>query len=344
MKNANFTICDQTVHPGESVTFALPLPDVFSCAQMYMPIRIIHGKQRGPCLVVTAAMHGDEVNGTEIINRLLDQKAIKSLKGTLITVPILNVFAFINKSRYLPNGTLLDDFFPGSDTGNRAERLAHLFTTEVLTHADYCIDLQTGCLNQSNLPQIHIDNNHPKEVELAQAFGTPVINQINEESGSLRQTADDMDIPFLVYEAGEAMRFDEQAIKLGVTGLLNIMRHIEMLPKPQKKRSKKSPSFFVKGSEWLRSPCSGICQTEVVLGQQVANGEKIGVIKDPFGANAPAKITAPADGVVVGMNNLPLVEEGADLFEVACFEQLSKAASHLESWQDKTEKRLKDID
>ena len=154
MKNSDITICNETIHSGEQASLALPLPELFSCAPMYMPIKVIHGKQAGPCLLVIAAMHGNELNGAEIINRLLQSKGISELKGTLIAVPIMNVYGFINKTRAMPGGATLGTSFPGSPHGSHAARLAHLFCSEIFSLADYCIDLQTGWLNHSNLPQI----------------------------------------------------------------------------------------------------------------------------------------------------------------------------------------------
>ena len=144
MKASNLKICNETIHPGENLSLALPLPELFSCAPLYMPIKVNHGKNEGPCLLVIAAMHGNELNGTEIINRLLNSSKIKKLNGTLITIPVLNVYGLINRSQFLPGGIDLDTCFPGSKTGTHAARMAHIFTSEILKKADYCIDLQTG--------------------------------------------------------------------------------------------------------------------------------------------------------------------------------------------------------
>lgn len=340
MKNTNLTISNETIHPGEQVSLALPLPELFSCAPMYMPIKVVHGKQAGPCLLVIAAMHGNELNGAEIINRLLQLNHIKNLKGTLITVPIMNVYGFINKARTLPGGVALSASFPGSAQGTHAARLAHLFCTQIFSLADYCIDLQTGWLNHSNLPQIFITDENEKELELARAFDAPVISELVPPKGSLRAHADKVSKPYLMYEAGEAMRFDETSIRIGVKGINNVMRHIGMLPPSNKTRSTQQTSFLMRDSRWVRSPTSGISRSNIKLGQPVKSGDQLAVITDPFGTGSDVAVLAPFDGVVVSVNNLPLVYEGVSLFQLASFERLSLAATHIEDWVDGSEQQL----
>ncbi len=337
MKNRNITICNEIIHPGEKVSLALPLPELFSCAPMYMPIKVVHGKQPGPCLLVIAAMHGNELNGAEIINRLLQSSNIKKLKGTLIAVPIMNVYGFINKTRTLPGGTSLGTNFPGSPHGSHAARLAHIFCSEIFPIADYCIDLQTGWLNHSNLPQVFATDDNQKELELAHAFGAPVISELSAQKGSLRAHANKEKTPYLVYEAGEAMRFDESSIRIGVKGIINVMCNISILPSPNKANSMKRESFLTRDTRWVRSPTSGISHSSTKLGQQVKKGELLTIIKDPFGSGSDVPVLAPFDGIVVSINNLPLVYEGVALFQLAAFERLSLAATHIEDWIDDSE-------
>jgi uncharacterized protein len=337
MKNDNISICNEVIHPGEQASLALPLPELFSCAPMYMPIKVLHGKQAGPCMLIIAAMHGNELNGAEIINRLLQSSSIKKLKGTLIAVPIMNVYGFINKTRTLPGGSMLSSNFPGSSHGSHAARLAHLFCSEIFTLADYCVDLQTGWINHSNLPQIFVGENSEKELELARAFAAPVVSEMPPQKGSLRTHAKKQKTPYIVYEAGEAMRFDEASIRIGTKGVINVMRHIDMLPAPSKPSPNKQKSFLMRDTRWIRSPTSGINYSTTKLGQQVKKGELLSVIKDPFGAGPDVPVSAPFDGIVVSVNNLPLVYEGISLFQLAAFERLSLAATHIEDWIDESD-------
>lgn len=334
MKNSNLQICNATIHPGETISLALPLPELFSCAPLYMPIKVIHGKQAGPCLLVIAAMHGNEINGTEIINKLLKTKTLNKLKGTLIMVPVLNVYGLINRSRYLPSGINLNRCFPGSKKGTHAARVAHLFIDEIFDKADYCIDLQTGFINYSNLPQIYINYQDEKAKQLATSFNAPVISELEQNNGSLGKYATKKKIPYLLYEAGEAMRFDPQSIKVGVKGILNVMRSLEMLSHKAENKTKPFKSYFASNNIWVRASSSGLSHSLFALGQYVTKGETLSVIHDPFGAADPVTITSPEDAVIVGQNNLPLVHEGEELFQLAVFKSMEETANKLEAWHE----------
>ncbi len=333
MKNKPFNFCETIIQPGETASLALPLPEMFSCAPMYMPIKIINGKQDGPTLLVMAAMHGNELNGTEIINRLINAPQLKNIKGRLILVPILNVHGFINRTRTLPGGASLNKCFPGSLEGSHASRLADLIVNQVVCHADYCIDLQTGHLNYTNLPHIYIGQSNDQEKTLADSFSAPVVSSIPAEEGSLREVAESKSIPYLTYEAGEAMRFDENSIKVGFKGVMNVMREINMLS-AAKTLHKPTPTFLTKDSEWVRSPTSGINHSHIQLGQKVRKNDTLSLIKDPFGSGSDVKMKAPSDGIVVGVNNLPLVHEGSAIYQIAYFEKHNLAASHFEDWEE----------
>lgn len=341
MKNTQLQFCNETVHPGERLSLALPLPEFFSSAPLYMPINIVHGKQAGPCLLVTAAMHGNELNGTEIINRLLNSSALKRLQGTLIAVPVMNIYGLMNRSRYLPGGIELDRSFPGMKNGTYASRIAHIFTKEVFSKADACIDLQTGSLNYSNLPQVYVTADDAKSKALAHDFGAPVISTMPREKGMLRTYAFKQEKPFLLYEAGEAMRFDEYAIKVGLKGILKAMRKLGMLPETtakipntKKNNPKKTTPFFAEKNIWSRAPKSGISYTSHQLGQLVKKGERLCVIRDPFGATDDIYVNSPEEAVIVGKNNLPLVHEGEGLFQLAIFPKMGQAATGLEDWEE----------
>ncbi len=336
MKNSSMQICNETIHPGENITLALPLPELFSCAPLYMPIKVIHGKQAGPCLLITAAMHGNELNGTEIINRLLSMASVQKLKGTLLAIPVLNVYGLINRSRYLPGGIELDRCFPGSESGTHAARMAHTFTQEIFSKADACIDLQTGFINHTNLPQVYVNFDDKKSRHLATAFNAPVISKIKNEVGALRTLAHKESKPFLLYEAGEAMRFDEHAIKVGLKGVLNVMKSLDMLSTKPKQKEAQLQSFFAEKNIWVRASTSGISHTQYALGQSIKKGETLCVIKDPFGASSDVAVKSPEDAIIVGMNNLPLVHEGEALFQLAIFSKMKHAAEHLEEWEEKS--------
>lgn len=306
---------------------------------MYMPIKVVHGKKAGPTILVIAAMHGNEINGTDIVNRLLNLPALKRLSGTLIAVPVLNVYGLINRSRYLPGNIDIDTCFPGSEIGSNASRLAHIFKTEIFDKADYCIDLQTGPINHSNLPQLFIDFSDSKAKELAESFNTPVALDSKCTPGSLRSVAKEQGISYLTYEAGEAMRFDSHTIKIGLQGIVNVMRKLQMLPEKHSKKDTQSKTYFAEKHIWIHSPASGISYSKCKLGQFVKRNETLSTVKDPFGVSHNTDIKSPHDGVIVGMNNLPLVHEGEGVFQVAAFTEMRKTANELEEWQENIEEQ-----
>lgn len=332
-KNKALTLCNETIHPGEQLKLALPLPEIYSCAPLYMPIKIINGKLEGPCVLVIAAMNGNEINGTEIINRIYNYKNIKQLRGTLIMIPVMNVYGLMTKSPFLPGGIEFSTCFPGSENGNLGSRMAHLFTQEIFSKADICINLQTGSLNYFNLPQVYVDLDDEKSKNLALLFNAPVISNDPPEKGTLKAYATKQHIPYLRYEAGEAQRFDEYAIKSGLRGLMNILQGIGMLP-TKKKNEHNSKSFIAEKNIWVRSTTSGISHSKLKLGQQVREKDTLCIIKDPFDTTPPTEIKSPEDAIIVGMNNLPLVHEGEGLYQLATFPKMGQAVSAFESWHD----------
>lgn len=340
MKNKAVKFFDATVHPGEQASLALPLPEMFTCAPMYMPIKVIHGKEAGPTVLIIAAMHGNEVNGTEIINKLRKKSELSELKGTLIMIPVMNVYGMTHRSRYMPDGAELDRSFPGSESGSHAARLTNLFTAEVLDKADYCIDLQTGALNHSNLPQIFADLSSTATSELAKAFATPVISNANIEEGSLRKVCQERSIPLLVYEAGEAMRFDQQAIEIGVRGVMNVLNTLGMLE--QETNGSANEPVITRRSGWIRSPKSGIAKEVVGLGQKVSKNQKIAVIQDPFGAGDDTPVVSPKEGIIVSINNQPLIHEGEALFHLAMMPEVEEAETTIQEWQEQQEGQMQE--
>ena len=211
-KNKAITIGGVEVKPGTRASINVPIADLYTGTSLSMPVKVFCGKSAGPVLFVSAAVHGDELNGVEVIRRLQIQKALRSVRGTLITVPVVNVHGFLNQSRYLPDRRDLNRSFPGSAKGSIASRTAHTFLNEIVKKAEYGIDLHTGAINRSNLPQIRANLDDAKTEELARVFGAPVILNASIRDGSLRSCAADRGFPMLVYEAGEALRFDSRRL------------------------------------------------------------------------------------------------------------------------------------
>lgn len=280
-----------------------------------MPVHVIHGKQAGPVLFVTAAIHGDEINGIEIIRRLLNIKSLQRLTGTLIAVPVVNVYGFVSQSRYLPDRRDLNRSFPGSERGSMAARLADTLMTEIIDKCTHGIDFHTAAAGRTNLPQVRADlASNPGLFELANAFAPPIILDASNRSGTLRATVRDK--PVLLYEAGEALRFDEAAIRTGVQGALRVMRYLKMLPQLKRNAESIPDTRVSRDSVWMRASQSGIVRSRVPLGSMVKAGDVLGLIADPFG-ESEEEIRSSIEGVIIGQTNLPLVHEGDALFHVA---------------------------
>jgi len=331
-KNQPITIGGTTVKPGELASINVPIVDLYTGTSLSMLVKVINGRRPGPVLFVCAAIHGDELNGVEVIRQLLKRKSLRSIRGTLIAVPVVNVHGFLDQSRYLPDRRDLNRSFPGSAKGSIAARMANTFIEEIVSKADYGIDLHTGAINRSNLPQVRADLTDTRNLELAKVFGAPVIVSSKILDGSLRQCASERGFPMLVYEAGEALRFDELSIRAGLRGVLKVMRHLGMLP--QNSAAKPTAPVIADATSWVRAPASGIVSSKVDLGTRVVEGQALAVIGDPLG-EAETRVIAPFDGIVIGRNNLPLAHEGDALFHVASFKSVAQAETKVEEFAAK---------
>ncbi|MFP4207742.1 MAG: succinylglutamate desuccinylase/aspartoacylase family protein [Wenzhouxiangella sp.] len=334
-RNEPITIGPITVQPGERRSIQLDMGRLYTHAQTAMPVQVICGKRPGPILFVSAAIHGDELNGVEIIRRLLRIDELKRLRGTLIAVPIVNLHGFIHTSRYLPDRRDLNRSFPGSQTGSLAGRIAHVFMREIVRRASHGIDLHTGAVHRTNLPQIRANLDDPETLLMAKAFGTPVILNSAIRDGSLRAAAAERKTPILLYEAGEALRLDEFCIRGGVEGVVRVMRILGML---RKSRRKPPPEpIMARSSSWVRAPQSGIFRAYAQLGERVSRDQTVmGVVSDPFG-DSEREIRAPFSGIVIGRLNLPLVNEGDAVFHIARFYRTDIAAERIEGYQESME-------
>ncbi len=332
-RRASFFINGTEVAAGARTTVELPVAQLYTHTQLSIPLDIIHGKHDGPVLMVSAALHGDELNGVEIIRRLLRHSSLRSLRGTLIAVPIVNVFGFIHKTRYLPDRRDLNRSFPGTAKGSLAGRIAYLFTENVFHHATHAIDLHTGAVHRSNLPQIRCNLENPGAEQMARAFGVPVILNSPIQNGTLRGYGESRGVPVITYEGGEALRFDEASISAGVRGVLNVMRVLGMIRSQRVRESRiiKEP-VVARSSQWVRAEQDGVFRPAIGMGTRVRKNEVIGHISDPFGA-LEIEIIAPFSGIVVGRNNLPLVNEGEALFHIARFEGIAEAAEKVDAFQ-----------
>jgi len=302
------------IAPATRKRLEIPVAGLPTQTMLSLPVAVVNGGQPGPRLWLSAAIHGDEVNGVEIIRQVLKQVPAKKLTGTLIAVPIVNVFGFIEQSRYLPDRRDLNRSFPGSPRGSLAARLADLFMKEIVSRSTHGIDLHTASDHRINLPQIRANLQDPETNRCARAFGAPVMIHANTRDGSLRQAATKKGIPVLLYEGGEALRFDPDAIEVGVQGILRVMTllgmyHEAIEPPPER-------SLFVQKTQWVRASRSGILRLRVQLGQQVEKKQSLGAIADPFGETT-SQVSASGKGLVIGYSQNPLVNQGDAIVHLA---------------------------
>ncbi|RMB04854.1 succinylglutamate desuccinylase/aspartoacylase family protein [Eilatimonas milleporae] len=317
-----FSFQGQAIPAGSRATVPVPLPGQSRFTPTLMPVHIVHGKRNGPTLFVTAAIHGDEIGGIDIVRRLLRHTALKRLKGTLIAVPVVNMYGFLQHMRYLPDRRDLNRSFPGREQGSLAARVAHVLRTEIIDRSDYGVDLHTGANHRTNFPHIRANLNDPETKKLAHAFNTAVIVNANLRDGSLRQYALEAGKPVLLYEAGEAFRFDPTATKAGVRGLVGVLAELGMIAK--RRKPKPHATLEALSSHWVRASRSGIVTPTVKPGDRVLGGQRLASISDLTGEDH-MDVLAEDDGMVLGMNQMPNVNEGDALFHIAMFKSPARA-------------------
>ncbi|KAA9010372.1 succinylglutamate desuccinylase/aspartoacylase family protein [Histidinibacterium aquaticum] len=325
---APFEIGETTVAPGERRVVDLPVSVLSDHTPVTLSVEVIHGARPGPKVFVSAAVHGDEVIGVEIARRLSRSPLLRSLRGTLLVVPIVNSFGFLNRSRYLPDRRDLNRSFPGSAGGSLAARLANLFLTEVVLRCDLGIDLHSAAIHRTNLPQIRVTPGDPQLATLARVFGAPVVLTSPVRAGSLRAEAQERGVEMLLYEAGEGLRFDELAVRTGVAGILRVLHHKGMLPAKGISRPRQVPLAATE-TQWLRAPRGGLLRTFKGDGEAVEKGTLMAAVSDPFGEREE-EITAPFDGLVIGRAVLPVVNEGDAIFHLARVSRPDRAGAALE--------------
>ena len=315
MPRPAFEIGQEHFAPGSTGTVNLPVSTLPDHTPVHLSVKVHHGKRPGPTVFVSDAVHGDEVIGVEIVRSLLREPQLAHLRGTLLVVPIVNSFGFLNRSRYLPDRRDLNRCFPGHPSGSLGARLAHIFLNEVVLRCDLGIDLHSAAIHRTNLPQIRVSPGDASTQQMAQAFGAPVILTSSLREGSLRAEAAERGTSVLLYEAGEGLRFDEMAVRAGVAGILRVLRSLSMLPAKGIAKAR-AGSLVCTSSSWLRAPAGGVLRAFRAEGDAVSEGEVLASVSDPFGVDE-TEIVAPHDGILIGRAVLPIVNEGDAIFHLA---------------------------
>jgi uncharacterized protein len=314
MPRESFAIGGVRVRAGRTRHLELPITKLVTGGDVSLPVRVVHGRDDGPVVWVSAAIHGDEVVGVEVIRQVLAGLNPQEFRGTLIAVPIVNVLGFTTGDRYLPDRRDLNRSFPGSRRGSLASRIAYLFMKEVVAPSEVGIDLHTGADQRSNLPQVRADLDDARTRELAEAFGAPVIFHARLRDGSLRYAAREHGAKVLLYEGGENNRFDDYAIAAGVAGVRRVLAHLKLIdpvrePDPP-------PSVECRNSKWVRAGRTGILTLDVHLGEEVTDGQRLGSLVDSYGRTLRA-VYAKRSGIVIGRTEQPVVNSGDALVHIA---------------------------
>ncbi len=319
-----FEFGGQQIAAGTAASVDLEVSVLANSTRLHLPVQVIHGAHAGACFFMSGAIHGDEIQGVEIIRQVLQALDAKHLHGTVLAIPIVNSFGFLNHARYLPDRRDLNRSFPGSDRGSLASQLADLFFSQIVTRAQFGLDFHTAALHRTNLPQVRIAPDDKVLAQMAEAFAPPVVMTAKLRDGSLRKAAGEAGIKVLLYEGGEALRFDETAIDVAVKGTLRLMKHLKMIAIAPDV-APHAQIVHTSSSTWLRAPEGGILRSLRRAGDKVAKSEEIGVVTGPLG-ETPVALVSDDDGIIIGRTNLPIVNRGDALFHVARLRPKSKTS------------------
>jgi predicted deacylase len=330
----------QVIKRGERKLIRLQVGMLTTHEPVTMRAWVIRGKTDGPTLMVAGCIHGDEINGAEIVRRLINSPSLKSrFKGTLIAIPIVNVPAFSNRSRYMPDRRDLNRLFPGSPKGSLGGRLAHVLTSELLPLCDAVVDLHTGAINRANIPQVRVTAEDDESLDLARAFGAPVVLTSAIREGTIRAACNQAGIPVILYEGGEALRLDTASIRFGVRGVKAVMRHLGMLPKrPAAAKKRAKHAVVCEKGYWERAQVGGLFTPLIALGKAVKKGDVLGFVADPLG-DYEEEVVATQTGILIGRTNEGQADEGDALFHIA----LARFPSRAEQKIVKSGETLPDI-
>ena len=309
---ASYEILSQRIEPGEMRQLNWELDSAMAGLTVPTPVLVAHGMEPGPTVCLVAAIHGDELNGVEIVRRILFDQQLDQLAGTIVGIPIVNAFGFLRGSRYLPDRRDLNRFFPGALDGSMASRFAAALFREVVTRCTVLVDIHTGSFHRTNLPQLRADLSLEPVLDLSRSFGDIAVLHSTGPSGSLRRAATDIGIPAVTMEAGEPLRFDEPSVSAGVDAIESLLSHLGMRERPRRAREAQ-PVFY--SSTWVRAQSGGILFSTVQLGDIVDKGEQLATVTDPI-ENGRTTMTAPFRGRVLGMAVNQVVMPGFAAFHI----------------------------
>ena len=322
MKNIKeIKLLGETILPGESKTIEVEIAKLHTMTKLKIPVIIERSKIAGPTVLFSACLHGDEINGTEIVRQIIRKKINKPKRGTIICIPIINIFGFLNQTREFPDKRDLNRVFPGSKNGSLASRFAHFLVSEIIPNVDYAVDFHAGGASRFNAPQIRIVPNNSELKELASVFNSPFTLYSKNIQGSFRNACTKLGVKMLLFEGGKSLDLNDMITQDGINGSKRFLQHLNMLNPINDVVFKESETIFIEKSSWIRANFSGMFHGLVAIGSYVKKGEVIAMISDPFG-KVEHKLKAPNNGYIINVNDASIVYQGDAVFHIS---------THLES-------------
>lgn len=311
----DITIFNETIKPGESKTIHMQIGKLHTMTDLLIPVIVERSKKDGPVVLLCAGLHGDEINGTEIVRSIIVQKINKPIAGTIICIPVINIFGFVNQSREFPDGRDLNRVFPGSKTGSLASQFAFHILKEIVPHLDYAIDFHAGGSSRFNAPQIRIVPHNQELKKLSDIFGAPFTLYSNNISGSFRNSCDKMNVKMLLFEGGKSIDINHNVTHEAIEGTKRVLQYLNMLPAKHEVTAAHK-TIYIEKSDWIRANFSGMFMGFQKIGAFVKKGEILATISDPFGkVSHPLK--APHDGYLINVNDAPIVYQGDAIFHIS---------------------------
>lgn len=310
------TLFGETILAGESKTISMEIAKLHTMNKLKVPIIVERSKIYGPTVLFCAGLHGDEINGTETVRKIITQKINKPKKGTIICIPIINIFGFINQTREFPDKRDLNRVFPGSKTGSLASRFAYYIVQEILPNVDYVVDFHAGGAQRFNAPQIRIEKGNKELKKLAEAFHAPFTLYSKNISGSFRSTCDKLGVKMLLFEGGKSLDLNDAITNEALEGTKRFLESLDML-NPRKKASlPQNSSIYIEKSNWIRAKYSGMFHGVAKAGNFVKKGALLATISDPYG-KVEHNVKAPNDGYLINVNHAPFVYQGDAIFHIS---------------------------
>ena len=300
---------------GTSTTINFNIAKLYTSTKVEIPIIIERSKKPGPTVLITAGIHGDEINGVEVVRQIIAKKINKPARGSIICIPVLNVFGFLNMDRFFPDGRDLNRVFPGTKNGSLASRFAYQFVNDILPSVDFCLDFHTGGASRFNAPHIRVDQKNKQLVQFAKIFNAPFILYSKNLEGSYRSTCSKKGINILLFEGGKSQNSSKDIAVEGVKGVMRILNHLEMLNPTFEVPQAHAESIVINKSSWMRAKYSGLLHIKVPICKHVEKGEILATITDPYGKMRHV-VKASNEGYVINLNEAPIVYKGDAIFRI----------------------------